>query len=376
MIKRIIFTIFGIILLVGVLGGIKGLQIQRMISYGEKFIPPPAKVTAAPVVAELWESQLSSVGSLEAVEGVTVSAELNGKVVGIAFKPGTKVEAGDLLLQQDISSEQAQLRAATAKVTLAKVNFDRLRKLLAEDVGSQAEFDNAEAEYKQAVAEADRIRAIIGKKTIRAPFSGRLGIRLVNLGQILNEGDPIVSLQALDPIFVNFSLPQQELARVRLGFTVRIATDALGEETVEGPITAINPQVDSSTRNIRMQAMLVNPEERLRPGMFVNTSVVLPSQSKVLSIPATAVLYAPYGDSVFIIEKGQKDDAEAQDSTLRQQFIRTGQKRGDFISVISGVKEGQQVVSTGVFKLRNGQTAVVDNTLAPEFKKSPSLDNT
>jgi membrane fusion protein (multidrug efflux system) len=377
MIKRIILTIFGLLVLVGVLGGIKGLQIQRMISYGEKFTPPPATVTAASVVADSWESRLISVGSLDAVEGVTVSAELNGKVVGIAFKAGTKVHTGDLLLQQDISSEQAQLRAATAKVTLAKINLDRLRKLLAEDVGSRAEYDNVEAEYKQAVAEADRIRAIIAKKTIRAPFSGRIGIRLVNLGQILNEGDPIVSLQALDPIFVNFSLPQHELARVRLGFTVRIDTDALEEgQVIEGPITAINPQVDRSTRNIRMQATLANSAERLRPGMFVNVSVVLPSQSKVLAIPSTAVLYAPYGDSVFIVEKPQDEKGDSQHSVLRQQFIRLGEKRGDFISVASGVKEGQLIVSTGVFKLRNGQAVRVDNRLAPEFKKSPSLDNT
>jgi membrane fusion protein (multidrug efflux system) len=376
MIKRIFFTIIGLLVLVGVLGGIKGLQIQRMMSYGEKFTPPPAVVTAAPVMAESWETRLTSVGSMEAVEGVIVSAELNGKVDRIAFKAGTKVNKGDLLLQQDISSEQAQLRAASAKVTLAKINLERLRKLLAEDVGSQAEFDNVDAEYKQAVAEADRIRAVIGKKTIRAPFSGRLGIRLVNLGQILNEGDPIVSLQTLDPIFVNFSLPQHEMARVLLGYTVRVTADALSDEAIEGRITAINAQVDSSTRNIRMQATLANEEERLRPGMFVNVAVVLPIKSEVFSIPATAVLYAPYGDSVFIVETKQNEKTDSQQNVLRQQFIRLGEKLGDFIAVTSGLKEGQKIVSTGVFKLRNGQSVVVDNTLAPEFKKTPALDNT
>ena len=373
MFKRIFFTIIGLILLVGLLGGIKGLQIKQMISHGKKFSPPPARVTAAPVTAEAWESRVTSVGSLEAVEGVTVSAALNGKVVGLFFKPGTKISKGELLLRQDITSEKAQLRAAAARVTLTKINFDRLRKLISEDVGSQAEFDNAEAAYKEAVAEADRIQAIINKKTIRAPFKGRLGIRLVNLGQMLNEGDPIVSLQALDPIFVNFSLPQHELSRVYVGLTVRVAADALGDQVMEGPLTAISPEVDSSTRNIRMQATLENPQELLRPGMFVNVAVILPSESKVLAIPATAVLYAPYGDSVFIIEEQKNETSESPGLVLRQQFIRTGEKRGDFIAVSSGLEVDQKVVSTGVFKLRNGQAVVVDNSLSPEFKRSPSL---
>jgi membrane fusion protein, multidrug efflux system len=369
--KPIIFTIVGLVVLIGVLGGIKGLQISRMIAHGKQFVPPPETVTTFEVHPELWQSLLTAVGSLEAVQGVMVSAELKGKVENIAFKPGAMARAGDLLVQQDISSETAQLRASEAAVALAKITLDRTRKLLAIGTASQSQYDNADAQYKQAAAQADDIRATIAKKTIRAPFAGRLGIRLINLGQTLNEGDAIVSLQSFDPIFVNFSLPQQQLARIRPGLLVRMTTDALPDRTIEGKITAINPAVDAATRNIRVQATAANSGEQLRPGMFVNVAVVLPAQIEVLSIPATAVLYAPYGDSVFIVEEKKNDKSGRPGKIVRQQFVRLGMKRGDFIAVASGLKEGETIVSTGVFKLRNGQAVVVNNSLAPEFKLMP-----
>jgi membrane fusion protein, multidrug efflux system len=369
--KPIIFTIVGLVVLIGVLGGIKGLQISRMIAHGKQFVPPPETVTTFEVHPELWQSLLTAVGSLEAVQGVMVSAELKGKVENIAFKPGAMARAGDLLVQQDISSETAQLRASEAAVALAKITLDRTRKLLAIGTASQSQYDNADAQYKQAAAQADDIRATIAKKTIRAPFAGRLGIRLINLGQTLNEGDAIVSLQSFDPIFVNFSLPQQQLARIRPGLLVRMTTDALPGRTIEGKITAINPAVDAATRNIRVQATAANSGEQLRPGMFVNVAVVLPAQIEVLSIPATAVLYAPYGDSVFIVEEKKNDKSGRPGKIVRQQFVRLGMKRGDFIAVASGLKEGETIVSTGVFKLRNGQAVVVNNSLAPEFKLMP-----
>jgi membrane fusion protein, multidrug efflux system len=369
--KRVLFTIVGLIVLIGVLGGIKALQISRMIAHGKQFVPPPETVTTFEVHPELWPSMLTSVGSLEAVQGVMVSAELKGKVEAIAFEPGAKVRARDLLVQQDISSETAQLRASEAAVVLAKITLERTRKLLAIGTASQSQYDNADAQNKQAAAQVDNIRATIAKKTIRAPFAGRLGIRLINLGQTLNEGDAIVSLQSFDPIFVNFSLPQQQLAQIRPGLFVRITTDALPGRTIEGKITAINPAVDTATRNIRVQATLRNPGEQLRPGMFVNVAVVLPAQEKVLPIPATAVLYAPYGDSVFIVEEGKNEKTVRPGKIVRQQFVRLGKKRGDFIAVASGLKESETVVSTGVFKLRNGQAIVVNNSLAPEFKLKP-----
>jgi len=373
--KRIFFTIVGLLVLIGVLGGVKSLQILRMSAHGKQFMPPPETVTAFEVHPESWESLLTSVGSLEAVQGVMVTAELKGKVEGIAFKPGAMARAGDLLVQQNISSETAQLRASEASAALAKLTLERTRKLLTEKTVSQSQYDNADAQYKQAEAQLDTFRSAISKKTIRAPFSGRLGIRLINLGQILNEGDAIVSLQSLDPIFVNFSLPQQQLSQVQPGLTVRVTTDVLPGRVIEGKITAINPAVDAATRNIRVQATAANLKEQLRPGMFVNVAVVLPAQEKVLPIPETAVLYAPYSDSVFVVEEKKSEKNSPPGKSLRQQFVRLGEKRGDFIAVLSGLKEGETIVSTGVFKLRNGQAIVVDNTLAPEFKLMPKTSD-
>jgi membrane fusion protein (multidrug efflux system) len=369
--KRIIFTIIGLLIMIGILGGIKALQIDRMIAQGSQSVPPPETVTTTVAQKDSWESRLTAVGSLAAVQGVTVTAELTGKVVRIAFEPGTKVNAGDLLVQQDTSSEEAQLRAAEAAVELAKRNLERLKKLLDRRTIAQSQYDDAEAKYKEGVASADAIRAAIAKKTIRAPFAGRLGIRLVNLGQILNEGEPIVSLQSINPIFVNFSLPQQQLARVQPGLTVRVTSDALPGQVIEGKITAINPEVDAATRNIRIQATVANRQERLRPGMFVNVAVVLPASEDVLAVPATAVLYAPYSDSVFVVEEKQSENNKQPGLVVRQQVVQLGERRGDFVAVVSGLKAGETIVSTGTFKLRNGQAVVVDNTLAPEFKLAP-----
>jgi membrane fusion protein (multidrug efflux system) len=369
--KTIILTIIGLLTIIGILGGIKGLQINQMIAQGSQSVPPPETVTTAVVQTDSWESRLTAVGSLAAVQGVMVTAELTGKIVRIAFEPGTMVHAGDLLVQQDTSSEAAQLRAAEATVELAKLNYERLKKLLDRRTIAQSQYDNAEAQYKEGVARADAIRAVIAKKNIRAPFAGRLGIRLVNLGQILNEGEPIVSLQSIDPIFVNFSLPQQQLAQVQTGLTVRITSDALPGPAIEGRITAINPEVDAATRNIRIQATVANQQEHLRPGMFVNVAVVLPAANNVLAVPATAVLYAPYSDSVFVVDEKKSENNSDPGLVVRQQVVQLGEKRGDFVAIAAGLEAGETIVSTGAFKLRNGQAVVVDNTLAPEFKLAP-----
>ncbi len=373
--KRILLSLLGLLLVIGILAGIKGLQIFKMVDKGKSFTPPPETVTTAQARPESWETTLPAVGSLEAVQGVTVAAELSGKVAHIAFTPGTQVQADSILLQQDISSEEAQLQAAEAQAALAKANFERLRTLVETNAVSRAAFEDGEAKHKEAVAQANTIRAAIAKKTIRAPFSGRLGIRLVNLGQILKEGEPIVSLQALDPIFINFMLPQQELSRIQPGLPVRITSDALPGQTVLGKITAINPQADSATRNVRMQATATNKGERLHPGMFATVAVVLPGKSQVLTLPATAVLPAPYGDSVFVVEEKKNEKTDKPDLAVRQQFVRLGERRGDFVAIVSGLEAGATVVSTGVFKLRNGQGVVIDNTLNPEFSLNPKPDN-
>ena len=369
--KIVILSIAGLILLVGVLGGIKGLQIQRMIAQGEQFVPPPTTVTTATVQSDVWPSVLTAVGSLEAVQGVMVAAELSGKVVKVAFEPGSAVNAGDLLVQQDTTLEAAQLRAAEASMELARLNLKRGRELLPDNVITQSSFDSLDAAYKQAEAEVEAIRATIEKRTIRAPFAGRLGLRLVNLGQTLEAGQSIVSLQALDPIFVNFQLPQQELFKISPGLAVELTSSALPEASIAGTITAINPEVDSATRNIRVQATVANTNEQLRPGMFVNVAVMLPDVQSVLTIPSTAVLYAPYSDSVFLVQEPAGPGDGDKNQMVQQQFVRLGEKRGDFIVVRSGLAEGDTVVSMGLFKLRNGQSVVVDNSLAPEFKLTP-----
>ncbi len=370
--KRVILTIFGLIIVVAILGGIKALQIRAMIEQGKKFVPPAETVTTARVTVDEWATSLTAVGTLNAVHGVTVAAELPGKVVQIAFEPGTRIRKGALLLRQDTSSEEAQLPGAVAQVKLTRANLKRADQLFAEGIISQADHDTAVANADQAKAQADDIRATIAKKSIRAPFGGRLGIRQVNQGQILKEGDPIVVLQNLDPIYVDFTLPQQHVSQLQTGERVRVTGDALPGETIEGRVTAISPQVDAETRNVKVEATVTNRKELLRPGMFVNVALGLPVRQKVLTIPATSVLYAPFGDSVFIVEEGQ---GKTGGKVLRQQFVRLGDKRGDFVAVTSGLTGGETIVSTGVFKLRNGQSAVVDNRLAPPFSQRPTPEN-
>jgi len=370
--KHILFAVLGLVIVIAVLAAVKTLQIRAMIEQGKKAVLPPDTVTTAVARAESWETSLSAVGSLTAVQGVTVAAELQGKVVEIAFHPGAKVSQGDLLIRQDTSVEEAQLPGAEAQVTLARSVLARDVEMLKEKIVSQADYDAADAGHRQAMAQVDTLRATIARKSIRAPFGGRLGIRQVNLGQILREGEPIVTLQSLDPVYVNFAFPQQELSRLRNGLPVRVTSDASPGLTMNGRITTVSPLVDADTRNVQLQATVANPGEKLHPGMFVNATVDLPVLKKVVAIPATSVLYAPYGDSVFVVV----DDTKGKSGkALRQQFVRLGERRGDFVAVTDGLKEGETIVSTGVFKLRNGQPVVVDNRLAPSYRLVPRPKN-
>ena len=370
--KRILIAVLGLVLVIAALAAVKAMQIRAMIEQGKKAVLPPETVTTAVARAESWETSLSAVGSLTAVQGVTVSAEMPAKVVEIAFAPGTKVKRGDLLIRQDTSVEEAQLPGAEAQVTLTESVLARDVEMLKDKIISRADYDAAVAGHRQAMAQVEILRATIAKKTVRAPFGGSLGVRQVNLGQALREGDPIVTLQSLDPVYVNFALPQQELSRLRVGLPVRVASDAFPGLAIDGRITTVNPLVDAETRNVQLQATVANAAETLRPGMFVNTAVGLPVRRKVVAIPATSVLYAPFGDSVFVVAD---DNVVKGGKALRQQFVRLGERRGDFIAVTDGLKEGATIVSTGVFKLRNGQPVVVDNKLAPEFRLAPNPTN-
>jgi len=363
------------LLIVGPLILIKGSQFQAMGAAAAAMVLPPTTITAETVRVDTWPNRIVATGSLMAVQGVTVAAEVPGKVVRLAFEPGAAVAAGDLLVQLDTSLEEAQLRAAEATAALAMANLARSRELRQSNTNSPAELDASDAQAKQGQAQVEAIRAHIAKKSIRAPFAGRLGLRYINLGQILKEGEAITALQTLDPIFVNFSLPQQRLSQIEPGMAVRVTSDAAPGEVFEGKITAISSEVDPATRNLRAQATLDNRGEKLRSGMFANVEVALPSTTSVLAIPATAVLYAPYGDSIFIVEEKKNETTGASEKVLRQQFVRLGTARGDFVEVLDGLKAGETVATSGVFKLRPGMPVVIDNTLAPNAQLAPKPDN-
>lgn len=358
------------------LGVLKMTQFKAMGAQAAAMVFPPTVVTATAAKKEIWGESLSAPGSLEAVQGVTVAAEVPGKVAKIAFEAGALVRDGDLLVQLDTSSEEAQLRAAEATAALARANLARARELRASGTNSPAELDAADAQARQAAAQAESLRAVIAKKAIRAPFSGRLGLRLVNLGQIVRDGQAITTLQTLDPIYVNFALPQQRIGQLAPGTAVRVTSDAAPGAKFEGKIHAINPEVDAATRSVRVQSTIVNAGERLRPGMYASIEVILPAEREVLAIPVTSVLYAPYGDTVFVVEEKPAKGGGAAQLVLRQQFVRLGSARGDFVSVLEGLKPGDRVVTTGVFKLRPGMPVAIDNALAPATSLAPKPNNT
>ena len=373
MIKKILLAVLLVAVVAGALVGIKALQIRKMIAQGESFVMPPAVVSTANATSASWETVLRAVGSVTPVQGVTLTAETPGKVVRIEFDSGDRVEAGEVLVQMDVSQETAQLRALEASENLARISLKRIETLLAQRSTAKSEYDVALAEHRQVLAQMDALRAVIAKKTIRAPFAGTLGLRHVNLGQNLGDADKVATLQRLDSVYVEFVLPQQQVGQVRTGYTVRVTSDALPGQTLEGRLVAMEPLADSATRTVRMQAVFDNPGEILRPGMFVNAGVVLPAREDVTLVPATAVLFAAYSDSVFVVEQAEGNGT--QGLVLRQQFVTLGERRGDFVTVTRGVEPGQTVVSTGVFKYRNGQSVIVDNTLNPEFKIAPTPEN-
>jgi len=369
--KNVIKGGVGVLAIFAALAGIKALQIAKMTSSAGGGMPPMT-VTSAEVKQENWAPLLSAVGSISPVQGAMISSELVGVVAEVGFESGATVKKGDLLVRLDTSVEEAQLRSADADTELARADVERSRDLAARKVVSKAELDSAEAKFKQKSAITDNMRALIDKKTMRAPFDGIAGIRAVNVGQMVKAGDQIVPLQSLDPVYIDFALPQQRLAELSKGLEVQMHTDSFPGRTFQGALTAINSAVDTATRNVSVQATLPNPDHVLRPGMFAKVDVVLPRKEPVVVIPATAIAYAPYGDSVFVIEKKKDPKSGKESQVIRQQFIRTGETRGDFVTVTQGLKAGETVVSSGVFKLRNGMTVVINNELAPKPQLSPT----
>jgi len=354
--------------------GIKALQIGKMMSSPKML--PVTTVTSAPVKEEDWAPRLSAVGSVSAAQGAVVSTELGGTIGEIRFENGAQAKKGDVLVRLDVSQEKALLRSAEAEAELARTDLERARDLVSKKVISKAEIDAAESKFNRLNAIVDQMHSNIAKKTIVAPFDGELGIRQVNVGQMINAGQQVVALTSLDRVYVDFALPEQNVSKLTKDLEVSVRADALPGREFKGKLTAINSMVDPITRNVPLQATLENPDHALRPGMFAKVDVMLPETKKTIVIPGSAVSYAPYGDSVFVIEKQKEPKSGGESLVLRQQFVRIGEVRGDFVAVKQGLKPGQEVVGTGVFKLRNGMAVTINNDLAPKPELNPAPADT
>ena len=374
MLKRMIGMLTATLLIVAALGFVKFQQIQTAIAEGAAFQPPPEAVTTVVAEQEQWPSTLSAIGTIAAVQGVTVSADLPGTVERIFFESGRAVRAGEVLAYLDTRQEQAQLAAIEARRALARTTFERVQELLNEKVISKAEFDRATSELHQTEAQLGEIKAVIERKTIRAPFSGVLGIRQVNLGQYLAGGDPLVTLQSLNPIYVNFGVPQQSVGQIPVGRRVTVTTTDAGGGEWAGRVTALDSIVDEATRNIQIQATLPNPDGKLRPGMFVQAEVVLGPSQRVVVLPASAINYAPYGDSVFVVTEMKSEDGKSYRG-VRQQLVKVGPSRGDQVAIVTGVQPGEEVVTSGLFKLRNGAAVQINNAVRPGNSPAPKPGN-
>ena len=372
--RRMILMLAAAGIFIATIAAIKTRQIQAGIKQGASFQPPPESVTTVIAKKEEWPTTWSSIGSVTAVHGVTVSADLPGIVDRIQFESGQTVGAGAVLVRLDTKQEQAQLAAADAARNLSDLNLKRAKGLVEQGISAQADLDRLAAEQKQAEARVGEIRATIERKTIRAPFSGVLGIRQVNLGQYLEGGAAVVPLQSVRPVYVNFSVPQQQVAALKVGSGIHVAAEGGDAVAADGRVTAIDSVVNESTRNIQVQATFDNKDGKLRPGMFVKTNVGLGSAEPAITIPTSAIKYAPYGDSVFIVEdvtgpKGQKYLG------VRQQFVKLGNSRGDQVAVLTGVKPGEVVVTSGVFKLRTGAAVNVNNKVQPGNNPAPKPED-
>jgi membrane fusion protein (multidrug efflux system) len=373
MAKRMILMLGAAAVLLGALGFIKFKQVQSAVQ-ASAFQPPPEAVTSIVAHREQWPATLSVIGTMEAVHGVTVSADLPGQVERIDFESGKSVQVGDVLVELDTRQERAQLASLEAQRDLARVSYDRAQQLVDDGVISRVEYDQATSQRKATEANVAEIKATIERKTIRAPFSGILGIRQVNLWQYLSAGQAIVSLQALSPIYVNFGVPQQTLSQMIVGHAVHVAKEDLPNAAFSGRVTAVDSVVNEATRNIQIQATLSNPEGKLRPGMFVQVEVPLGAARSVIALPASAINYAPYGDSVFVITD-LKDPGGKTYRGVQQQFVKVEGSHGDQVAIVSGVNPGDEVVTSGVFKLRNGAAVQVNNKVQPGNNPAPKPED-
>lgn len=366
----------------GKAGG-QAAEASKLIQEAEKLMeqanqmmqPPPESVSTSLVERRLWQETLQAVGSIEPIRGVRLDAEVPGIVTAINFQNGQAVDAGDVLVQLDTAPETALLNSNKANAELARIELERAQRLRNTNSVAQSQLDQAQATFDVAMAQVKNIEAIIDQKTIRAPFKGRVGIRQINLGQYLSAGAAIVTIQSYDEVFVNFTLPQQMLSKIETGMELLLKSDAYPSKSFTGRLTAISPQIDPITRTVKLQGTLSNSDGDLKPGLFVNIEVIASKINEVLTIPATAIAYAPYGNSIFKIKR-QKNEATGETvTTVKQSFIRIGERRGDFVSVLEGLEEGDEVVSAGAFKLRNEMPVSIQNDLAPAPEIAPTPNN-
>ena len=372
--KRMLLMLFCVALAVAGIGYAKFKQIQAAIAMGKSFAPPPAAVTTHVLQSQNWEPSIKVIGTLKAVQGVNVSTDLAGIVSEIAFESGKTVRAGELLVQLNAEQEKAQLAAAEARRDLAKLDAKRKRELQSQNAAPVSERDAAEAELRRAEAACAEVGALLARKRITAPFDGVLGIRLVSLGQFLNPGAAIATMHSLDPIQVQFSLPQQQLAAAAPGKDLRILSEDRPEIARAGTVTALDSQVNETSRAITVEGTLPNADKILRPGMFVNVEIPLPKEEGAIVVPASAISYAPYGDSVYVVKEGTSAEGKAT-KTVSQQFVKLGQNRGDQIRILSGLKAGDEVVTSGVFKLRPGGEVQINNSVQPSNQAAPRPPN-
>ncbi len=373
MIRRMILML---VVLGVVLGGYFGFQ-QFKAKMIHQFLAtlanPPQTVSTVTATTQTWQPQAQAVGSLRAVNGATLSLEVAGVVDRIDFKSGDDVKAGQVLLQLRADDDTAKLAALDASAALAQINYDRDQRQLRAQAVSQSVVDSDSYNLKNARAQADEQRAVLAKKTLRAPFAGHLGIRAVDLGQYLTAGTAVVTLQALDPLFVDFSVPEQALSRVAVGQAITAKIDTFPDETFQGKIIAVSPSVDTNSRNVQMRATLPNPDHRLLPGMFATIGIEAGTPEQQITLPQTAITYNPYGSTVYLVEKNAQTGSGQPALVAKQSFVTTGATRGDQVAVLSGVKPGDTVVSAGQIKLHNGAPVAINNKVQTADNPTPAI---
>jgi membrane fusion protein, multidrug efflux system len=372
MAKRMVLMLLVMVAVIGGLAFVKYRQVEAAIAMGASFQIPPTAVTTVVAKEETWPSTLSVIGTVAAIQGVTVSADLPGTVDKIHFESGQAVKEGDILVELDTRQEHAQLANLEAQRDLAQVQFGRAEQLSKAGVISKSDYDNAAAQQKATAAQVGDIKAAIARKTIHAPFSGILGIRQISLGQYLAAGQAIVSLQSLNPIYVNFGVPQQDTPKVTVGRSLRVTNADLPGAGFTGRVSALDSVISEQTRNIQVQATLANPGGKLRPGMYVQVELPLGQPRQVIPLPTTAINYAPYGDSVYVVTDMKDPKTGKTYRGVRQQVVKLEGSRGDQVAVVSGISVGDEVVSSGVFKLRNAAPIQVNNTVKPENSPNPN----